>query len=224
VAAELLTWNEGPGHRPRRLTDLLEDTDRPAVAALQEVHDWSHDVKGYDRLAAPSHTYPDREARSTVLLVRRKGVRLLRYGFRDVGGRGWWWNGGVWHPPRVFPWARLEVDGLGPLAVIGVHRVPGGPVPGIARNAPEWRREHRALVQWHRHRPRVPTVALGDWNDRKSTEAPRSVSALADQVGGTLSLEGIDGAIVRGLRVATTELPSRYGSDGHHPVLVHLSR
>lgn len=202
------------------LTRLAENTDADVIV-VQEAKNWHGTIPGYERFVADS----DRpEADSTILLVRKKDTEVHRERSIEVGGPDWIGpKHDLRHKPRVFPAASIEVRGRR-WDVIGIHRNPGGP---DSRNEDAWRAEDKALVEWEarreEHRPKRPAVLAGDWNDRKATKHPVSVSSLAKRLGGDLRLRGIDGAIAIGADgIHVKELPGRYGSDGHNPVVIDL--
>lgn len=222
-----LTWNPHIGRAdelPEVLPRVIEDAGQPHVISLQEVWDWGGTVPGYRRVEADRQRFPHHEARSTILLVRKRGVRLRRAGARQV-------DGGVWigpvhgrpHPPRVFPRATIDADGAR-WDVLGIHRCPGGPDAQRERNRQAWADEHRLLVDWDEdfmaNHPHRSMLMLGDHNNRATDDHRLSVSGLASRIGGHLALERIDGAVVRDVMAArATTLPELYGSD-HHPVVV----
>lgn len=230
---DLVTFNAWVGQRDRalrnNLIDLVDDAGYPDILSLQEVWDWDGTIPGYDPIRAPHDEFPHPEARSTILLVRRRpGIEIQRTGFIDVADHGGTkWVGpkhGEIHPPRVFPWVRALVDDQ-PWGVLGIHRTPGGPRPGIRANAPSWAAEDEAIVCWFAAHPRIPCAAVGDQNARRTTVGPTSPRGLAKRVEGRLILKGIDGAIATGARpLYVEELRRRdhYGSDGHDPVLITL--
>lgn len=225
-----LTWNAHVGRGDRlsgTLARVLEDAGAPEVASLQEVWDWTGTVADYRRVQATPRSFPHREARSTVLLVR-DDVRLRGEGAHQV-------DGGVWigpvhgrpHPPRVYPRATLRHDRQ-LWDVVGVHRCPGGPDAERERNRQAWADEHRLLVRWSAARAADrPFVMLGDWNNRASDDHPLSVTGLSRDIGGRavnagVALERIDGAVARGVTSMTTStMADAYGSD-HHPVVVRI--
>ncbi len=223
VLLRCVTWNAHVGRADelrQAVAAVIADTHHPHLLSLQEVWDWSGTVPGYRRVQADPVTYPHHEARSTVLLVRKRGVRVRGGGAVQVDGDPWVYH--RLHPPRVFPFAQLRRGGVR-WDVMGVHRCPGGPTAARARNRRAWQAEHRLLVGWADAHRTGPLVLLGDHNDRATDDHQLSVSGLAGRIGGQLALERIDGAIVRGCRVERVRtLPDWYGSD-HRPVTVTLS-
>jgi hypothetical protein len=206
------------------LTRLAEDTGQPHVMALQEVENFGGTVPGYQRVVAEP-TPDNREADSCVLLVRRD-LRVVRERHLLVKGGAWRWHRE--HPPRVYAAATIEASGRR-WEVMGVHRIPGGPLAGIKENRQPWAAEHSAIearVFKRADRAGHPQVLAGDWNDRADNAHPLSVASLAERLGGQLVLPkgGIDGAIVIGCRVVHAEkLDDKYGSDAHRPVVITLS-
>lgn len=191
---------------------LLEETEEPEVVSLQEVWGWGERVPGYTRVQAPRDRFPHREARSTQLLVRKRGTRLLGKGAREAGGT--WWTGpkhGLHHPPRVFPRAAfLDEEEDVAWDVIGLHRTRPPWSPGGRAYAAE----HATLVDWAHDRPKGPVLLLGDHNGEEAA------ADLAKAVGGLYRLRGVDGFVVRGAAVAGHHrVPGEFGGDGHRPVL-----
>lgn len=235
VEVRAFTWNPHAGRAdelPEVLPRVLEDAGSPELVALQEVWDWGGTIPGYRRVAAPAEQWPHRDARSTILLVKRaRGIRVLGETFRQVDGPVWHGPNGVVHPPRLFPRVALSF-GDWALEGIGIHRtwVNPNPSPHRAGNLKSWEAEHRELLEWaarrHKRAPGRALVMLGDHNGRR-TDAGRhgtqySLQSLAEHMGGTLELRGIDGAVARDVRVdQLDELDHTYGSD-HHPVSMRL--
>lgn len=218
-----LTWNPhiGRADELRHVLQLVVDDARyPHLLSLQEVWDWSGTIPGYRRVQASPVTYPHHEARSTVLLARRRGVRVRGGGAVQVDGDPWIYH--RLHPPRVYPFVQLRRDGVR-WDIMGVHRCPGGPTAARARNRRAWAAEHRLLVGWADAHRDGPLVIIGDHNNRATDDHQLSVSGLAGRIGGQLALERIDGAVVRGCSVEQlATLPDFYGSD-HRPVVMTLS-
>lgn len=204
-----------PGDRDSLLANvmrLIEATEQPEVVCLQEVWGWDERVKGYQRVQAPRDRFRHREARSTQLLVRRKGLQLLGRGAREAGGT--WWTGpkhGIQHPPRVFPRAAfLEEDTGVAWDTIGIHRTRLAWSPG----GKAYKAEHNTLVDWGHDRPRGPIVYLGDHNGRDAAEE------LAEAVGGVARLRGVNGFVVVDAAVAGVHREAgSFGGDGHRPVV-----
>lgn len=220
------TFNVWVGQSPARLeenlTRLAKDTDRPHVIALQEAKRYNGTIRGYVRHAVAEPGNP--EADNCVLLIR-KDVTIHRD--RDIDVDGPVWVGpkhGLVHPSKDFPALTIGVDGQR-WDVVDVHRAWTG---GLRRNLGAWRAEHEALIGFadrrHHKTPDRPLVMAGDWNNRASDPRPLGVAALAEHVGGRLLMRGIDGALVRGCTGRAKELGDKYGSDGHHPVVITLTK
>lgn len=207
-----VTFNAFVGQPPAQLEanlrELARDTDHPHVIALQEATRWGGTIPRYRRVAADDLERP--EAAACVLLVH-DGVTMRRRRPIVVQGPGWIGpHLDLKHPPRVFPSVAVKDGRWWELA--DVHRVTGGK----GRNAEAYAAEGRALEVWSDHRrPGRSQAMLGDWNG-----IPRG---LAKRVGGHLHLHGIDGAVVVNGDAEVTELRGLYGSDTHHPVMVHLT-
>lgn len=217
----IVTFNAWVGQDPRDLAQHLEelahDTDRPEVIAVQEAKRYGGSIPGYERVAASMKHLEDR---SCLLLVRRRGVKIHRE--RELRIVGPWWTGphGDRHPPRVYPGVGIETP-EGRAVVLNVHRTPirNSGKPGVAGS---WAAEHVQLRAWLNDRTTHPAAAVGDWNGRESDTEPMSVSDLAQQTRTDLRLRGIDGALTKGFEGRTRKLDQKYGSDGHHPVVVDL--
>lgn len=215
----VLTWNgyigRDPHERAGALAELVHDTGRPPVIVLEEVWDWPGTLPGYVRVAAPVRNFPHRESRSTIILVRRRGVRLLHVGFRSAGGPDW--HGpkhGYRHPPRVFPRATIRHDKR-TWSIIGVHRTR----PPWSEDGAAYEAEEDTLVRWSnrlaRRMPDTPLAMVGDHNQH--------MGMFADLIGGEARLRGPDGVVARDCRIHDVDqLPDAYGSD-HRPVTMRLS-
>lgn len=222
---DLVTFNVWVGQKPdalrRNLIRLAEDLDRPDVMVLQEAGRFQGSIPGYERFEVESGRP---EADSTILLIRRRGVDIRRDRSIEVDGPNWVGpKHGKIHQPRDYPGTSLHAD-CQTWDVLGVHRTPGGP---SSRNSGSWAAEHRELRKWcarlERNRPKRPAIIIGDQNDRRSNDEPRSISALAEEVGGHLVMRGIDGAILLNAKaIEVRELDSLYGSDVHHPVYMRV--
>lgn len=229
---DVVTHNIWVGNKDPRgnLIRLRDDTaaitgTRPHAIVLQEAKRFRGTIPGYDRHACDEH---GDECRSTVVLVRDRGVDVTRARFLHVDGPDWVGpKHGDPHEPRTFPDLTLEVHdehGDQRWDLLGVHRTPGGPNPHIAVNGRSWAAEHDEIVGWADHRQERhegrPFLIVGDHNDRAGTLEPRSLGRLAADIDATAKMRGIDGALVHGARATAEELPGRYGSDGHQPVII----
>lgn len=215
-----VTWNPHIG-RADELRELVARlvvmADTPAIVTLEEVWDWHGTIPGYRRVAADPRRFPHREARSTIHLVRRKGVRLWSHGARQVDGPEWIGpvHGKV-HPPRVYPRATIRVDRQR-WDVVGVHRTPGGPDAHREANRRSWRAEHDALVEWSDDRAQArPFLLVGD-HQAAPDRHPFGHEALARDIGGEAKLRGPDGVIGRSCQLRHVERLAALGSD-HHAV------
>lgn len=222
----LVTFNGWSGNRDWRgnLTDLADDTSMPHVIATQETYRFDGNVPGYERHDITEPGNP--RAGNCVLFVRHRGVTICRERDIDVEGPGWVGpKHGIQQPPRDFTGLSIltEEDGQR-WDVLNVHRTW---THNLRTNMGAWAAEHRELVDFadrrHRAAPGRPLVMLGDWNGRKSDPRPLSVSGLAKAIGADVRLRRIDGALTRDCEGRAKRLPGRYGSDGHHPVLVTLT-
>jgi hypothetical protein len=227
---EVVTFNPWVGNKNLRgnLRQMLEDTGRPVAVALQEMKGDGLKLAGYTRVQASREFHPHQDARSNVLLVRNKGVKILNEGIIDIADydeTGWNWGPGdgprdVHHPPKIFPYARIETEGREWVVLAG-HRV----VAGFGINKAEWRAEDRALEDFFDTRGRVTTVAAMDWNDSPADREVLGVAHLAKRVGAELEIIGIDGGMIRGAdRTHAHKLDEGYGSDGHRPVVITVKK
>lgn len=214
----VVTLNAWLGQDPEDLRNnllrLCGDLFAPEVIALQEATRFDGSIPGYVRIAADDKGR-HRDASSSVLLVRRTGVRIMRATAVRVNGPSWIGPHGTVHPPRVYPAVSLRVDGQR-WRVIDVHRT-----PLRHQNKEAWAAEEDALARWAGvpgDSPR-PTVMLGDWNGRYSDLRP-----LAKRTGMSVHLRGVDGALLRNCRGDARRLPERYGSDAHYPVSLDLTK
>ncbi len=221
----VVTFNAWVGQEPEdlrsNLLQLCGDLFAPEVIALQEATRFDGTIPGYDRVAA-SDRGRHRDASSSVLLVRRKGVRIMRATAVRVNGPSWVGPHGTVHPPRVYPAVSLLVHNDRKIGsaerwrVIDVHRT-----PLRHQNREAWAAEEDALARWAGtpgDSPR-PVVMLGDWNGRYSDLRP-----LAKRTGTSVHLRGIDGALLRNCHGDARRLPERYGSDAHFPVALDLTK
>jgi hypothetical protein len=221
----IVTHNIWVGQPPARarenLSRLARNTKMPHVLALQEARRFNGSIKGYDRYAVEESGNP--EADNCVLLVR-EDVEVFRDRSIDVIGPVWIGpKHDIPHPPRDFPGRSLRVEGER-VDVLNVHRTPGGP---WSRVAASWRAEHAALMKWADQRdeeaPDRPLAMVGDHNGRAGDPRKFGLPDLAKRIDGKLLMKGIDGAIIRGCTGKAVELDDKYGSDGHHPVLLTLN-
>jgi hypothetical protein len=223
---DVVTFNPWVGNRDLRgnLRQLIEDTSRPLALSLQEMKGERLTPKGYTRIQADPKFHSHPEDRSTVLLVRNKGVEILETGVLDTadfGSKGWTWGPkgqpktSVEHPPKIFPWARLATPDF-ELCVLAGHRVAGG--DNI--NEDEWAAEHKAITRWFENRPNVACLAAMDWNGRDDDMSKFGVGRLVKQLGAESAIRGIDGVIATNVqRLRSEKHDEKYGSDGHRPVL-----
>lgn len=196
------------------LNHLVDVADHPEVVSLQEVWDWTGErVDGYRCVQAPRDRFPGREARSTILLVRRD-LQVTARGARQAQGGGWTGpKHGKPHPARVFPRASFRDDQDEDLVwdIIGVHRTR----PPWSHQGRAFRGEHRTLVDWTRDRRPGPVVLLGDHNG--------PMEDLARDIGGEAHLVGPDGVVARGcVVVGQHRVAGHFGGDGHRPILTRL--
>lgn len=215
-------WVGQPLDRLRaNLIRLAKDTDFPDVICLQEAKRWKGSIPGYETVRADSERP---EAGSTVLLVRKRALDVVREVSVEVGGPDWIGpKHGDIHQPRVFPGAVVrDTVTPGRVDVLGLHRNPGGP---DSRNEAAWNAEHRAILEWADQREANaafrPKVLLGDLNSRRGANAddPQSLASLAKRLDARLITRGIDGGLVIDGDVKDVEeLEDGYGSDGHKPV------
>lgn len=210
------TPNSDPDQLRDNLAQLARDTGHPHVLALQEATRLRRPIHGYQRVAID---FPDHPDDLGCQLLVRDDVDVIRRRLVPVGGP--WWTGpkhGLRHPPKVFVGATVAIERQR-WDVLSVHRVWTGP---HHRNADTWRAERTALMEWiparaqhdNGHRP---VVAAGDWNDRGEAMRP-----LVHATGGQLAMRGIDGALAVHAQLRVHKLDSRYGSDGHEPVVARV--
>lgn len=215
----VVTFNGWVGQTPAQLAGnlarLADDTGRPHVIAVQEATRFDGTIPGYVRHAKDTGPVDDS---SSVLLVR-DDVRVVGRVDVDVKGPGWTGPKGRRKTPRHHPGVVLEVDGH-TWTVLDAHRVWTG---NLRRNLPAYAAEDRALVAWFDAHP-DPVVAAGDWNSRAGDPRRLSVGDLAERVGASLLVRGVDGALVRGCQGSARRLKDKYGSDAHRPVVIELTR
>lgn len=210
----------------RVVADAGDVLGAPLVAlCLQEVWDWDGTIPGFIPIRARLEDF-GAEGRSTQWLIR-DDAEILHTGFRQVPGGDWTWNGNR-KQPRVFPrvvirWDRQVWD------LVGVHRIPGGPEPAIDLNRTGWNAEHTMLDTWQAriadNRRGEVRALFGDWNAAEDERPgyPYSIASLAESVNAEAALRHIDGALVAGAGVRDLQrLENKYGSDGHHPVVMTL--
>jgi endonuclease/exonuclease/phosphatase (EEP) superfamily protein YafD len=209
----------GNKHPAADLAKLAKDAARPHAIAVQEARHLTRPPHGYQRVALDEPPHPDHLG--TQLLVR-DDVPVIRRRVLPCGGP--WWTGpkhSLRHPPPIHVGATVEVAGIR-WDLLSVHGVWTGPRD---RNTDTRRAELRALREWmlarqDRNDGTRPVIPLGDWNARAA-----DLTELAHVTHARIALEGIDGALaVNVAHVSTRELPGRYGSDGHQPVLVTATR
>lgn len=222
----VVTWNvsvtQPPDQLAQNLEFMLADAGQPHVVALQEAKRYKGAPPGYRRWAADQHPRP--EADNNVLLVRRRGVELVRR--RVLAIHGPHWTGphqGREHPPRVYPGVDVRAEGSTVWSLLDVHRVTGGPT---GKNADAWLAEDQQLEAWSdqrhlRHRDRQ-LVLLGDWQLNAKDQRPLAPAGLGRRINGRLLFSGIDGAIVTHAHGHVHQLPRRYGSDTHQPVVITM--
>lgn len=194
----------------RNLHTLAADTHHPHAIAVQEATGLRTPIDGYQRVAVE---FPDHPDNLGCQLLVREDVEVHARRLVPVGGP--WWTGpkhGLAHPPKVFVGATLGHLGQR-WDVLSVHRVWTGPKD---RNTDTWKAEHVVLAAWLDARSRRasgtrPVIAVGDWNAR-----PDDLHDLP----GHKTFHGIDGALTLNVAHTTSrELPGRYGSDAHQPIV-----
>lgn len=205
IAATFNVWvGQHPVKLHRRLKEMVEDTEGPAVVATQESKRYHWTIPGYTRVGGSGD--------SNLLFVHKRKAKLRR--IKYIKTKGPWWKGprhGIWHPPHKYPAAKVRTED-GVAWFVSVHRVPGG-------NPRNRLAEADALVKFCNKPWRKNVVLLGDWNERDNDA---DLNALAKQIGADIRLRGIDGALTRGLKGRTRRLPKKYGSDTHRPVVLTL--
>ncbi len=219
LAGDVVVWNAKVGDRPGFLNEL-NALGRPAVIGLLEAPGHKADVM----LWADKHSYDVRRPALDSLLLVRDDVEVLATGTITVTTP---WRGpkGKRIAGRVFPWAKVIVDGR-VLVVLLVH-MPWNPV----RNARAWVACSRAIRKFAIDNPGTDMLIAGDLNQRASVRSPYSIRGTANKIGGRIVGTGalVDYAIFRpGIRPAgTTTRPAtvsgrkgaRMGSD--HPVVAY---
>lgn len=187
------------------LTRMARAAGMPLVIAVQEARKMAGTIPGYVRYDAPGGG-PDRG--TNVLLVRHD-ADVVDSGHVDTGGGTYHGPGGGTRGEKVYPWVKIRQNGT-IYRFLNVHK--STRTDGAADNR---RAEDAAIRRWFDTGPDdAVSAALGDWN-----AGPDLMGALADAVGGVLSLFAPDGAIVRGGRIVTQRrFRRRFGSDRHRPI------
>ena len=199
----------------------------PDVVFLQEAKRLDGNMlDGFLNIAGATQLGEDHD--NCRILLREGAFELVTFGAWKVPGPTWVWNGKD-KPTRVFPFvvARRVTDGR-VFVLVSVHRIPGGPVPGIAANRIPWAEEHDALILgveslWRYQYPAATVVLGGDWNARADDkpEHPESLASLARDLGGAhVAVKHIDGFLTLGGQPRDVrKLDDLHGSDGHRPVI-----
>lgn len=226
-----LSWNLLAGRLVgvvrKELRTLIKTNDKPVFVSLQEARGYRAviafvaTVLGY-RVFQPKDDGPKppgvhiREAGSTALLVRRRGIKVQNSGV--IRGRETWVgpNKGLVHEGRVFPWAVAWVDGAWTL-LVAVH-MPTGKYR--TSNKAAWD-EMQTKIETLARRLDLPFIVIGDMNDPWDAPGPRSFGALAKRMGGQIIHHEppIDYALIGGLKATVTKAAQR-GSD-HFAIRIH---
>lgn len=169
------------------------------------------------------------DAANCRVLVNLARFHVLERGAWKVPGARWRWKKPK--PSRVYAWALIRRISDGAVfLVVSLHRIPGGPVPGIVENRAAWGREHTSIVRevgrLAARFPKATVVLGGDWN-AGANEKPEhrwSLASLARDLGGAaVRILHIDGLMVlRGRLGRVYKLDGRFGSDGHRPVVAKV--
>ncbi len=216
ATVRVVTFNVWVGQGGRRLRQnlrrMFKDLEYPEIVALQEATGLHRGFFRYRRIAADR--FPRREANSNVLLVRRRGVKVIRRLRLAVDGPDW--RGpkhGRIHPPRVFIGAIVEVAGQR-FDILDVHRA----WTGGEHNLATWRAEHRQLVAWVRERrEHRPVILPGDHQRGGGQELAAALEAEA-------LINGIDGFVTVNADGRARKATASYGSDGHRPVIGTITK
>lgn len=168
---------------------------------------------GYD-LRQGTRTQHGPEGPDVAVLVRRGagGVEILDYQLVEMS-KEWW--GPFRYPhsrkkPRLVPVLRLRKAGV-IYVVVGMHAPSGGPSGGVAtrgRNAPAYdeyaEHVHTQLTASQRG------AAVGDGNANGADLRKHMMPT-----GGRVAMaSGVDGVVVKGLRIALRKLRSPFGMHG----------
>lgn len=200
----------GPAAARSNAMDLIEETDFPTLVPLQESR-LARDIPGYTRLAVDRG---HQDNNNCVLLVRKKGVQIKKV--HVVRPKGWWVGPkhGLHHPPRIFIGATIFTEGMFEIC-LDIHGIPNrGRNPAAARS--EW----ATLENWANSRMwGRPLDMVGDWN---ADDEDERLVQFARETHTTPALVHIDGTLHRNhkRRPLIHRLASKFGSDGHRPIIL----
>lgn len=188
---------------------LLESRDLDVLAvqeALTYTPTLARSLPGYHVV----YNGRDLSSRDSAVIVR-DGLQTTDARVFRLGGDGWpKWNGPGRHHPRSA--TSVTVEGV---QVVSVHLPPGGPYAAQLDQREAFRTNIGTLAEVAGS---GPVVLAGDWNASPATRGAYSPATLASSIGATITGDGIDYAMARGVAVANMHRINFGGSD-HDPVL-----
>lgn len=221
VSFNLYVFNKFPKFNLLALVTFLA---LPRFVIVQEAKNVKGTILGYKAFRAPANLAKSDDDRSTMFLVRR-GTRVVDEDWGAVPGGAWQYKDNK-REPRVYGKLTLSLGRKKRpklLDVYGIHRCPLGPLPPRPVNRTAWIAEHEMLVSWGQNDN--DSLWGADWNTRENSNPDDafSLKSLAADLKARMHLDGIDGFLTRGVKVLKLKkLNRKFGSDGHHPVVITI--